>query len=149
MSSRYNPFEELEQVFTRISQQLSDASHRWDDGSLPRVVGREDTFPIDLVEETDQYVATVDLPGFAKDDVSITMHNSTLQIDADQEESSTYDGEQYLRRERQHRSVSKSVHLPGLVNEENITATMNNGVLTIHLPKVEPAQTKTVDISVE
>lgn len=150
MSSRYNPFEELERVFTRMSQQLSEASRGWDDpGTLTRLPRREETLSLDLVDDGDSYVATVDLPGFEKDDVSITIHNSTLQIDADGEEMTDKSTEQFLHKERMSRSLSRSVHLPALVDEEAVSAKMNNGVLTITLPKVETAETKTVEISVE
>ena len=55
--------------------------------------------------------------------------------------------ETYLRQERQHRSLQETVRIPERVREDDIEATMQNGVLTVTLPKAEPDDSGTsIDI---
>lgn len=143
MSQRTNPFEEIERLFDRMSRQFEEAQQSWETESpLSRWSKAFEEMSIDVVEHDDEFVVTVDLPGFERDDVDITVTNHTLRISADREEETATEGERYLRRERRHESAERSIQLPDEVDTDAVTASMQNGVLTITLPKheVEPAQ---------
>lgn len=147
VSTRGNPFEELERLFERMNRQFGDVSP----GSTGRrpfgqLASGGEPMAIDLVEHDEEFVVTVDLPGFERDDVDIRVTDHTLRIDAEHEETTDEDAEQYLRRERRHESTSRSVRLPDAVETGSVTARMNNGVLTITLPKVEGDTARTIDI---
>jgi HSP20 family protein len=147
VSTRGNPFEELERFFERMNRQFGDVSP----GSGTREPFGQSTsgaepMAIDLVEHDEEFVVTVDLPGFERDDVDVRVTDHTLRIDAEHEERTDEDAEQYLRRERRHESASRSMRLPDAVETRGVTARMNNGVLTITLPKVEGDTARTIDI---
>ena len=147
MSVRSNPFEELERLFERMSHQFDDATHAWEsEDPFGRWKAEFESMAIDLVEHDDEFVATVDLPGFERDDVSIRVTDHTLRIEAEHEEATEETEAQYLRRERRHESTHRSIQLPEEVDKENVDARMKNGVLTVTLPKLQVEDARTIEI---
>ncbi len=150
MTTRYNPFVELERLFERMGQQFAEASDRWDgDEPLGALMDDRDSMRVDLADEDEQYVATVDLPGFEPGDVDVTLSDRTLQITADREEEIDEANRRYIRQERHRRSLRRMIKLPHEVDEANVVATMNNGVLTIKLPKQAIEEGHAIDIQVD
>jgi HSP20 family protein len=107
---------------------------------------RFEEMAVDLVEHDDEFVATVDLPGFERDDVEIEVTDHTLRIEAEHEDAMEETEEQYLRRERHHESMRRSIRLPEEVDKEGVKARMKNGVLTITLPRLEVEEARTIEI---
>ena len=150
MSERSNPFEELERMFERMSGQLDDASPLVEsDGPLGLWASEYETMAIDLVERDGEYVATIDLPGFERDDIDVRVTDHTLLVEAERDSSVAEEDERYLRRERHHESMRRSIRLPDEVEREQVTARMKNGVLTVSLPKLEVEEARTIEIEDE
>ncbi|HKL27628.1 MAG TPA: Hsp20/alpha crystallin family protein [Natrialbaceae archaeon] len=147
MSSRRNPFEDLERLFERMSRQFDEASRMWETGDPfgGLSLGFE-PMAVDLVEHDDEFVATVDLPGFDKEDVTVHVVDRSLRIEAEREEAVEEDARDYIRQEREHKSTGRSIHLPNAVDEERVTARMKNGVLTVTLPKLEVEESHRIEI---
>ncbi|WP_254829960.1 Hsp20/alpha crystallin family protein [Haloglomus salinum] len=146
MSSRPNPFREVERLFETMGRQFDDAAHMFEgEGPLGRFA-ELDEMAIDLVERDDEFVVTVDLPGFERDDIEVTVTDHTLRIEAEHEAETEEEDDSYLRRERRHQSASRSVRLPGEVDRDAVAGTMKNGVLTVTLPKAEAEDAHTIDI---
>ena len=151
MSSSSNPFQEIEQFFERMGQQFEDASRAWrSQESLDRWMPDTQSMALDLVEYDDELVATVDLPGFDRDEVDIRVTNQTLRIEAEREEATDeereLEGGRFVRRERRHATAHRSIHLPEEVDTDAVDATLENGVLTITLPKTEAEHARTIEI---
>lgn len=110
--------------------------------SVPRRVGgatAPTTMLLDLVEKDNEYVATADLPGFGEEDVSITVDNRMLTIKARREEQQKDTDEttgRVVHSERRSRSFARTFRLPKDVDDENIAASMDKGILTLQLPRV-------------
>ncbi len=102
------------------------------DSSLPGSIS------IDVEDADDAYVVTADLPGFERDDIEVQVENNTLTLRATREESTEEEETDYLHRERSTASLSRSVTLPDPVAESDASASYNNGVLTVTLPKRDP-----------
>ena len=148
MTTRSNPFDELEHMFERLSRQFEEASQSWGSGEgFEAWTSGFESMAIDLAERDEAYVARIDLPGFDRDEVEITVSDHTLHVDAEHEESAEEEGEHFLRRERKHRSQERSIRLPGEVDKDAVDATMEHGVLEITLPKVETEKAKKIEIS--
>ncbi|MFP9060913.1 Hsp20/alpha crystallin family protein [Natrialbaceae archaeon A-chndr2] len=137
---RRNPFEDLEEMLDRLSEQF-DGGVGTDGLPVPSSV------PVDVVDRVDEYVVTADLPGFETEDIDLTLADGTLRLEAeDTDEDETLD-EHYIRRERTQRSISRRIRLPEPVDEEGVSAGYNNGVLTVTLPKLEEGDdSKQIDI---
>ena len=146
MSSRSNPFEEIEQFFERMSRQFDERSEPWgDDGPLARL-GESEGMAVDLVEHDDEFVVTVDAPGFEKEEVDVRVTDHTLHVEAEHDESVDEGDERYLRRERRHESMRRSIRLPEEVDTESVNARLNNGVLTVTVPKLEATEARTIEV---
>lgn len=151
MSPRGNPFEQLERQFERLARQFDEASRTWGGESPFRWwAPKLEPMSLDLVEHGDEFVVTVDLPGFERDDVDIKVTDRTLQIEAEHEEEATEEKEadegHYLKQERHHESTYRSVQLPEAVDTEDVTATMKNGVLTVTLPRLDVKEARTIEV---
>ncbi len=93
---------------------------------------------IDVADRGDEFVVTADLPGYQKEDIDLTLQGDRLSIRAERERETeqTDEGEgRYIRKERRHESVNRTVTIPEEVDEENVSADYRNGVLTVTLPK--------------
>jgi len=97
-------------------------------------------FDLDVADYDDELVVTADLPGYDSEDIDVAVANRTFTLRAarshDETDERDHEGTgTYLRRERRHESVSRSVSLPAAVDETAASATYRNGVLTVTLPK--------------
>lgn len=145
--ARNNPFEDLSNMFDRMSRQFEETADAWSpdfgDWSVSSGVPS-----LDLVDHDDEYLVTVDLPGYTKADVTVKVTDHTLHIDAEREAAEEEERDNYLRRERQHRSLHRQIRLPETVDTDDVSATMNNGVLTVTVPKAEPAESgRTIEVT--
>ena len=148
MSSRI-PFDDLERMFDRMSQQFESAARRWGEEDWDVFgVGRD--LAIDLVDSDDAFVVTVDVPGFDRNEIDLRVSDQTLWLEGERKEATEEGTENYLRHERRQRTIRRSIRLPAPVNPSEVTATLRNGILTITVPKAEPAsESRHVEIESE
>ncbi len=93
----------------------------------------------DLKEHEDGYELSVDLPGFKKDQIQLQLNNGYLTVSADksiEEEDKDKKG-RLVHQERFSGSMSRSYYVGENLEEEDIKARFENGVLTLDFPKVE------------
>ncbi len=90
---------------------------------------------VDLREEADRFLVQADLPGMAKDDVTIETDGDVLRIIANKEQEVEEKREGYIRRERGSMRFHRQMRLPESVDRDRIKAKLENGVLEISLPK--------------
>lgn len=136
--TRLDPFEEIRRTQERLNQLFEDFMPMEEWGG-----GKVFTPAVDIKEEDDKLVVTTDLPGINKEDVEINLREDMLEISAKSGKEKETKEEGYLRRERAYTQFYRAVRLPMSVKEEGGTAKMENGILTITLPKMkleEPAK---------
>ena len=102
----------------------------FDNGFDVPMFNQEPVLKTDVVEKDGKYIMKTDLPGFAKNDVKVTLENGTLSIEKDKKGK-------VLRRERRYGSYSRSFYVGNQVKDSDVKANYNNGVLTIELPARE------------
>lgn len=147
MSMRTNPFEEIERFFDRMSRQFEEDADRWESGEPFGGWSKGvDAMAVDLAERDDEFVVTVDLPGFTREDVGVQVTDHTLRIHAEREEQLDDEEANYIRRERRHSSASRTIRLPEEVETENVKAEMTNGVLTVSLPRLTTEEAREIEI---
>lgn len=100
----------------------------------------------DLVETDDDFRLRLDVPGLTKEDISINLQNRTLTVSGERTSERTEEGEEFVRVERAFGSFHRSFTLPDAVDENNIEATYDNGVLTISVPKTEERTRRQIEI---
>lgn len=106
-------------------------------------------FRVDIQDKEDHYLLEADLPGLAKEDIQLDYSNNTLSIGASKETGKDEKDEEgnFIRRERSTHSFRRQFYLDD-VNESAITASFENGVLSVNLPKKEKElpQSKRIEI---
>lgn len=95
---------------------------------------------VNISEETDRYLVELSAPGFSKENFKLSLENGQLIISAENKTESKTEGKKYSRREFSYGSFRKSVQLSDDVQQDNITAKYENGILNINLPKKEEAK---------
>lgn len=96
------------------------------------------TMKTDIRETKDKYVIEIDLPGFDRNDIDITIDDGYLTISAEKnkvKDSKDKKGN-YLRKERHYGICSRSFYI-GEIDESSIKAEYNNGTLTLAITKKE------------
>jgi HSP20 family protein len=148
MASSRNPFREIEQFFDRLSDQFEGVTgdFQWEGpGGLTLDTG---SLTVDVVERPEEFVVMAELPGFGNDDVQVYVTDDTCRIVGSTETTTETGDEHYIRRERSRRSVNRSISLPAGVAEDATEAELEDGILTVTLPKVEPgAEERRIEIS--
>ena len=96
------------------------------------------TFATDIRDNGDRYTLETDLPGFSKDDIKIDIADGTMTVSAERHSDAEDKDKKgnYVRIERSYGKYSRSYDLSE-VDAEKITASFDNGVLSIELPKLE------------
>ncbi|MDX1639398.1 MAG: Hsp20/alpha crystallin family protein [Balneolaceae bacterium] len=100
----------------------------------------------DMVENDNEYVIKMDLPGIPKEDVNITFKDNRLTISGERQQEEKEEKENYMRRERYVGNFLRSFTLPNAVKEDDIKAKFKDGVLRITVRKTEESKPKTVKI---
>lgn len=107
-----------------------------------------DNFSTDVIDDGDKYRLQAELPGFKKDEISVNLDKETLTISANHNEENKVNQGNYVRQERRYHSYCRSFHIPG-IKKDNITASYDNGVLEINLPKESIGQEEVKRIEVK
>jgi HSP20 family protein len=105
--------------------------------------------PVDMIENDDNFVISVELPGLKKDDIKMTMQNNVLTISGAKKHEFESREDTVHRVERSYGSFLRSINLPSSVKASDITASYDSGVLKITLPKVEEAKPKEISIAIK
>jgi len=88
----------------------------------------------DLREKEDHYILDIDLAGFRKEDINISLDKGYLTVEASINKANDDENEHYIRRERYVESCSRTYYV-GDITQDDIKASYENGVLTIIFPK--------------
>jgi len=100
--------------------------------------------PIDLHEENDNLVVTVDIPGFVKNDIKVSMNGNVLSINAEKKDNKN--GRTIMK--QRPRVIDKKIRLPITVKEgeEKVnSAKYADGVLTIEIPIIKKGKEISLD----
>ena len=148
--ARRDPFEELD-FFSNWNpfREYGLAPGRWTrlfgEPSPPLARGRFAP-SVDIGEDNDRYVVTVELPGSKKEDITVEMKDQVLTIRGEKRNEREEKKEHSHWIERSYGSFSRSFTLPSNAVGDRIKAEFREGVLTVEVPKAEEAKPKTISI---
>ena len=106
---------------------------------------------VDVEETEESVVLTADLPGFRTDDIEVQVEGRILSISGTRSESrdegdASTNGHRVHVRERSFGSFQRSFSLPSTVNGQEIEASFEDGVLTVHMPKAPEAKGRRIPV---
>jgi HSP20 family protein len=109
---------------------------------------RESWMPtLDVYEKDGEMVIRLDLPGIEKKDVSVKVLDDILTIEGERKLEKKIEEENYLCQEAFYGAFTRRIALPNPVEEYEVKATFQNGVLEIHVPvKVETEKPKEIPV---
>ncbi|MDX1495568.1 MAG: Hsp20/alpha crystallin family protein [Longimicrobiales bacterium] len=139
----YSNWGDLDEVSNRLSRFFDDSLF-----NFPRESGRWMP-PVSVSETADELMLTAELPGMTEDDISIDLENNVLSISGQKNEVREEGDEErrYHVYERHFGTFNRSFTLPRTVDPNDITATFENGILTVRMPKVAEAKGRKIEIS--
>ena len=102
--------------------------------------------PMDFHSDENEFVLTAEIAGLNPEDLQIEIKDDILTVKGEVQSETNDDGK-YLLREISYGEFSRKLRLPESVDIEKVEAKVENGLLTIHLPKAEEARPKTIKIT--
>lgn len=100
----------------------------------------------DIVENPEEFIVKVTVPGIKADDIEVTYNNNVLTIKGETKEEQNIKDAQYILHERRHGNLMRSFSLPSNIDADSIQAQYNDGVLTLRLSKAEEAKPKRIPV---
>lgn len=120
------------------------AAHAFADASATAATA--DELRADVTENAGAYVLQLDVPGVAKEDITVDVDEKTVRIEANFKREAV-DGDSTVLTERVSGSLSRSFRLPQAVDAEQAVARHEHGVLTLTLPKKNATTQKRLAIN--
>ncbi len=109
--------------------------------------GRSWGLAVDMFETDDHLVVKASVPGVKPENLDITVQGESLTIKGEmKEEQEEKQQGRYHVRERRQGAFSRVLTLPFPIQGDKVTATFDNGVLTLTLPKAEELKPRTIKV---
>jgi HSP20 family protein len=99
----------------------------------------------DIYEEKDKLVVKTELPGVSEKDLEVTLEENMLTIKAEKKDEVAEDATHHAQ-ERYYGKYVRSMSLPFHVNGDKVSATFENGILELRLPKAEELKAKRIEV---
>jgi len=103
---------------------------------------------VNVWEVDDKLYAEAEVPGLKLDDIEILIHGSELTIQGERK-GVEEEGARYHRRERGTGAFCSKVDLPVEIDVDKVEATLQNGVLTLTMPKARSALPRKIEVKVK
>ena len=117
-------------------------------GNLSEFENRSFTPALDVEESADAYTVHVNLPGIKLDDISVNIHDDVLTISAESAAEQRDEDSRVVRRERRYGKFSRSLRFPTILDGDAVEAKLDNGVLSVTLPKAEQVKPRQIPVKV-
>jgi HSP20 family protein len=144
--TRFDPFRDLAVLQDRMNRLFNDTYGRNREDDL---MSRGSwTPPVDIYEIEGSLVLKAELPDLRREDIDVSVENSTLTIRGERKLDSEIKQENFHRIERPYGSFLRQFSLPPTVDPSKIGAEYKNGVLTVKLPVREEAKPRTINVEV-
>lgn len=144
--TRWNPYgdmmnlrDQMDRLFEDTFSLLPSTRTRF---QTPRIWGLQ----MDVSETDDAYIVKAAIPGITPDDLEITLTNNVLTIKGEIEADDEQEGKVVHMRELRYGSFSRSLTLPDQVNADEVEANVENGILTVFVPKSEGSKPKRIPV---
>jgi HSP20 family protein len=141
---RWHPFTELMSLRQAMDRLFEDSFVR--PSRALEALSEVAAPALDIYQTPSTVVVKATLPGLKPEDVSIDVTGDTLTVKGEGKAEQEVKREDYLYQERRYGTFSRSVVLPSGLKTDKTEATMEDGVLTLTIPKAEEAKPKTIKV---
>ena len=141
---RWQPFSELISLRQAMDKLFEDSFVR--PSRALAALGEVTAPALDVYQTPTEVVVKATLPGLKPEDVSIDITGETLTIKGETKAEEEIKKEDYLYQERRYGAFSRSVVLSSGLKPDKAEATMEDGVLTLTIPKAEEVKPKAIKV---
>jgi HSP20 family protein len=134
---RWDPFREMTQVQNQFNRLVDSVWGGRQESWLPAV---------DVFDTKEGVVLKAELAGMNPDDIQIEVEDNVLTIKGERKLEEKVDEERYYRVERRFGSFQRSLALPQGVKSDDISASYEDGILTVTVPKAEEEKPRRVEV---
>ena len=138
---RWEPFRELGTLHSELNRLMNGVLEG--NGRAPQTW----VPALDVWETPSEVVYAFDLPGIPEDQISVEVKDESLTISAERAKIEETDENGFYRFERRYGTFARAVGLPQGVDQDNISARYENGVLEVRVPKPEEPKPKKIELS--
>jgi HSP20 family protein len=140
---RATPFGDIDRMFDDFFGRRWMRPFAWE-----RPFAEMPTVPsVDVIDREDEVVVRAEVPGYKKEELEISVANSSLTIKGETKTEEKEEKGDYYRCEISHGAFSRTVALPAEVDDSKAKASVKDGVLELTLPKIEKSKRHTIAIS--
>ena len=138
--TRFDPLWDIDDMFNKFMMRPFSFSREG--------MEMEPQIRMDVKESDGKYLVNAEIPGVNKDDIHVTVDGKRVSISAEiKQEKEAKEGERVIRCERNYGMTSRSFTLSDEIDQSQIKAKYNNGILELTLPKKPGAARKEIPIS--
>jgi HSP20 family protein len=141
---RWHPFTELMSLRQAMDRLFEDSFVR--PSHVLTSLGEVAAPALDIYQTPNELVVKAALPGVKPEDVNIDITGETLTVKGEHKAEQEIKKEDYLYQERRYGSFSRSVVLPSGLKPDKTEATMEDGILTLTIPKAEEIKPKAIKV---
>lgn len=132
----WNPWREMSRLQREMNRVFRDVEHT----QMP-------SYPaVNIWTKSDEAIVTVELPGYEVDNLNISVVDDNLTIKGERPAVELKEGETYHRQERACGGMSRTIRLPFNIESDKVEAKMNNGILSVKLPRAEKDKPRKISI---
>jgi len=135
---QWNPFREIDRDMFKFMENLPYGFS-----------GRSISPRVDVYETDDKIVVKAEIPGVSKEDLNIYVNENSIRLSGQTKRESDFKDENAYHSERYYGSFSRTIPLPVEVKSEAANASYKDGILSITLPKAEPAKNRGRKIEIQ
>ncbi len=148
----YRPFppfgSEFMKEFQQFREQLNELLKNVASGDVH--LASDVMYPaVDVIEQAQQYVYVVELPGVKKEDVKLMVKDNSLVLEGERKEPEMGQDVQKIRGEIAYGKFQRTLPLPENADLDKIRAEYKNGVLLVHIDKKEETKPRLIDVQVQ
>lgn len=147
---RFNPMRDLLEAEREFNKLFNTFGRRFLDTNGKEELENVVWMPLaDIIEDKDNFVINMDIPGLKKDDVKISFSDGQLSVSGERKEEKESKDTTFHRVERTYGKFYRSFSLPQKIKSDQIEASFSDGQLFITIPKAEEAKPKQIDIKIK
>jgi HSP20 family protein len=100
-----------------------------------------------MVDRDTEVLIRAEVPGLRKEELHLELSGDLLTIHGERKREETQEGERVYRSEIFRGAFDRSIPMPTGIDKDAVEATVEDGMLEIHLPKLEAVERRTIEVS--
>jgi HSP20 family protein len=131
----------------RLNRLLDEAFAGWPSNEQSNAITSAWFAPTDVSEDSESLQVRMELPGVKPEEVKISLEDNILTIRGEKRQQAEERNERVHRYERSYGSFERSFALPSTVDPDKVSASYENGILTVSVPKAERARPREIPVA--